>query len=204
MADTYHSWTLPFVENEIPIDLTPADGSLLEPVADAMGEPGVMMTMSRRDWLHGGLTNVFAAFGGSALAFLVKDPKSAPGDYRIGSWQPFGTARVRVRERWLVTALRHSEIPDALAEIDSWLTVAASHPERFVEPLATNDIDWIAQGLRESVDMTQSGFSHDPDDEPPYFFSFLKGLRSLLLDAHARRLAVLHVRLVRIFFYPTV
>ena len=50
---------------------------------------------------------------------------------------------------------------------------------------------------------TQRDFSHDPDDEPIYFFSFLNGLRSLLLDAQARRLAVLHVRFVWIFSYPS-
>lgn len=162
-----------------------------------MGKPGVLLTFSRKNWLHGGLTNVFAAFGGSALAFLVKDPKSFPGDYRVGSRQAFATSPVRVSERWLVTSLPHAGVPNAVAEIDSWLAIAATHPERFVTPLATEEIDWIAQGVREAADMTtQRDFSHGPDDEPIYFFSFLKGLRSLLLDAHARRLAVLHVRFV--------
>ncbi len=76
MADYYWSWTLPFPATDIPADLATADGQELpDLIGQAMGEPGVLRTMSRRDWLNGALVNVCSAFGGSALAFLVKDPK---------------------------------------------------------------------------------------------------------------------------------
>jgi hypothetical protein len=199
MADHYLSWTLPFPETEIPPDLATADGGELpDPIGQSMGEPGVLPTRSRRDWLNGALVNVCSAFGGSALAFLVKDPKSLPGDRLIHS-SPVGVGRLRFQERWLITALTHAGIPDALAEIESWLATATHNPERFVAPLVTDDVEIIAEEARDAVDLTEGGATRDDGDRPIYFFSFIKGLRTVLLDAHARRLAVLHVRYVYLF-----
>ncbi len=108
---------------------------------------------------------------------------------------------MRFQERWLITALTHVGIPDALAEIESWLATATHNPERFVAPLATDDLDVeiIAEEVRDAVDLTEEGATHDDGDRPIYFFSFIKSLRRVLLDAHARRLAVLHVRYVYLF-----
>jgi hypothetical protein len=200
MADDYWSWTIPFSEAEIPIDLATTDGhELPHSISEAMGKPSVLLTMSRSDWLNGALVNTYSAFGGTALAFLVKDPKSLPGDRSVAS-SPVGVGKLRFQQRWLITALAHAGIPDALAEIESWLATATRHPERFIAPmwLHPGDEELITEEARNAADLTEEGAGVE-GDRPMYFFSFLKGLRTVLLDAHARRLAVLHVRYVYLF-----
>lgn len=200
MADDYFSWTLPFSEAEIPLDLATADGQELpDSIADAMGKPGVLRTMSRSDWLNGALVNTHSAFGGTAVTFLVKDPNSLPGDRWVGSG-PVAVGKLRYQERWLITALAHTGIPAALAEIESWLATATRHPERFIAPMCLHpgDEELITEEARDAADLTEKGAGVE-GHRPRYFFSFLKGLRTVLHDAHARRLAVLHVRYVYLF-----
>jgi len=181
---TYMSWTISLPEADLPGEWAAADALLPE----AIGLPGALMSASRGDWLHFALRNVVAEFGGSALAFLVKDPVSPPDD------------RLRSKEKWLMTALPHAGITGALAEIDSLLVTAAKHPERFEAAMANFDAAWIAQDARDALDLTKeevqnSGLAED-GDRPIYFFSFLKGLRTVLLDAQTRRMAVLHLHYV--------
>ncbi len=144
------------------------------------------MSASRGDWLHFALRNIVAESGGSALAFLIKDPVSPPDD------------RLRLKEKWLMTALPYAGIADALAEIDSLSVRAANHPERFEAPMANFHAALIAEDARDALDLTKDGVQNsglaEDGDRPIYFFSFLKGLRTVLLDAQARRMAVLHLR----------
>jgi len=184
MANTHMSWTISLPEEDIPGEWAAADALLPE----AIGLPGALMSASRGDWLHFALRNIVAESGGSALAFLVKDPVSPPDE------------RLRFEEKWLMTALPHAGITGALAEIDSLLVTATDHPERFEAAMANFDAACIAEDARAALDLTKDGVQEmglaEDGDRPIYFFSFLKGLRTVLLDAQARRMAVLHLRYV--------
>ncbi len=65
-------------EADVPADLAPAGNALPDAIGEAMGLPDAVPTRSRSDWLHSTLLKVFNGLGGSALAFLVKDPESLP------------------------------------------------------------------------------------------------------------------------------
>jgi hypothetical protein len=180
----YFSWTISLLEADIPGEWAAADAVLPE----AIDLPGALMTASRGDWLHFALRNIFAESGGSALIFLVKDPESRPED------------RLRLEGKWSMTSLPHAGITGALTEIDSLLVTAANNPERFEAPMANFHAACIAEDARDALDLTKDGVQEmglaEDGDRPIYFFSFLKGLRTVLLDAQARRMAVLHLRYV--------
>lgn len=112
MADDYCSWTLPCPETEIPIDLATKDGhELPDSISTAMGKPGVLLTISREDWLNGALVNAYSALGGTALAFLVKDPQSLPGDLLIRSRPVGGGAVPPPRKVAYYRATAHRDSP---------------------------------------------------------------------------------------------
>ena len=66
-------------------------------------------------------------------------------------------------------------------------------------PLRADSAEHIAEEARDAFDLTEERKFRSEGDRPMYFFSFLKGLRTVLLDARARGLAVMHIRYVYLF-----
>jgi len=159
-------------------------------VRAALNAPHALVSSSRKDWLHRALGTALSPH--PALAFLVRKDL-LESDSTIAKCF-VGEGPCPRSDIWLVTSLRNEGLPAAIARLESLLATAASSPESFAGALLTDDVDELRQGFCHSIDSTREKSYSDDGDSPVYFFSFLKGLRSLLLDAQTRKLDVLHLR----------
>jgi hypothetical protein len=195
MATPYYSWTVLIPEADIPADLG-SHGELPDAVSAAMGQQGAIMATSRNDWLHSTLSEMFTTLGGSALSFLVKDPESLQ-NIDAEAFRPFGG--IDYQEVTVVTKLPFAEVPSAAEEVGAWLRTIATEPWRFPDLLGEDcSREDAAAAIDEAEDLRDLN-SHEDGDYAPYLFSYLKSLRTMLRDALAHEMAVVHVRFTFLF-----
>ena len=194
MSLTYYSWTVALPEAKLPGDVPALCDYLPPAVSEAMGSDA-LRTSSRNDWLHYGLTNAVAKFAAPTLAFLTVDPYSLPPVIPVDN-MPRDIRGYWSSEPFLLTVLHCADLSRALEEIEAWLAMAESNPRRFARALADDWGDSLLEELRGAVDLLEYPDEGGDGDHPLSLFSFLKGLRSLLLSARSRQFAIVHVRYV--------
>ena len=139
-----------------------------------------LMTVSRGDWLHFVLSRLRDRLGGRALDFLLEDPDASHLETDESAF--------------LLTAVKPSEIPGAIAQTNDWCASMLARPEILAatcersveyvqEQLATADSTGVFQGVS------------DDGDEPAYLFEFLGALRKELSRAGESGETVIHARL---------
>jgi len=72
--------------------------------------------------------------------------------------------------------------------------MAESDPARFASALADDWGDSLRDEARAAVDLLEYPDRGGDGDHPLSLFSFLKGLRSLLIYARSRHFGIVHVR----------
>jgi hypothetical protein len=197
MANDYFAWTVALPEVTLPTAVPALWDELPNAVSEVMGADA-LMTSSRNDWLHYGLTNAVAQFATPTLAFLSVDPYSLPMPIPVGSLQR-DSGGVWSYAGWLVTVLHCADLSRAVEEIEAWLAMAESDPRRFATALADDWGDKVREEARRAVDLLEISDSGCEGDDPVSFFSFLKGLRSLLLSARSREFGIVHIRYALLF-----
>ncbi len=196
MAQNFFTCTLALPELMISEKLDGTNGVVLssaglsDTVRAALDGPQALASSSRKDWLHRALRT--ALFPHPALAFLVRNDL-LQSDRTIASCY-VGAGVCPQADIWLITSLRNERLPAAIADLASLLANAASSPEIFAATLLTDDAEEVRRGFCNSIDSTREESFFDDGDTPTYFFSFLKGLQSVLRDAQTRKLDVLHLR----------
>ena len=143
-----------------------------------------LMSASRNMWLTGMLAQITAHFGISAPQFISE----VEGPVRTDS----------KGERWATYLLDTTMLRQALDGIARLLALAAERAEEYADLIGFGcTAEEIAEALDEAsaeFDPVQGPSGEEEGDGPLYLFSYLKSLDTVLQDALAQGLCVIHTR----------
>ena len=157
-----------------------------------------LLTSSPNDWIHFSLGRAIERFGASTLAFLAIDPASLRLPVDVASL-PRNVDGYWIHGTFLVSGVPAERLPAAVREIESLLGMAESEPSRWGDVFPDGwSADTIREELHRSTDLLADREGAGDGDHPLSVFSFLKGLRALLLKASAAGWPIAHLRFVEI------